>query len=162
MIFSEGLAQYRDLLEPGTAVLISVQANLEGDDVRARILTAERLDDAAAKTQRGIRVFLRDDQALESVAKRLGQRGRGRGLSDPAARGRAPRGRDQAAGPLPGDAADRQRDQGDPGRRRRPADVRPRSGMERQCRRRGGLRRKAASGCVCRSAARAAGAIFLA
>jgi DNA polymerase-3 subunit alpha len=37
----------------------------------------ERLDDAAAKTQRGIRVFLRDGQALESLARRLGQKGEG-------------------------------------------------------------------------------------
>jgi DNA polymerase-3 subunit alpha len=77
VIFSEGLAQYRDLLEPGSAVLVTVQANLEADDVRARILTVERLDIAAAKTQRGIRIFLRGDQALESVALRLGQRGEG-------------------------------------------------------------------------------------
>ena len=77
VIFSEGLAQYRDLLEPGTAVLFTVQAAQEGDDVRLRILTAEPLDAAAARNQRGIKVFLRGDQALESVAKRLGQRGEG-------------------------------------------------------------------------------------
>jgi DNA polymerase III subunit alpha len=77
VIFSEGLAQYRELLEPGTAVLIAVQAAHEGDDVRIRIVTAERLDAAAAKTQRGIKVFLQGDQALDSVAKRLGQRGEG-------------------------------------------------------------------------------------
>ncbi|MDQ0393231.1 DNA polymerase-3 subunit alpha [Labrys monachus] len=77
VIFSEGLAQYRDLLEPGTAVLITVQAAYEGDDVRIRIVTAERLDAAAAKTQRGIKVFVQGEQALESVAKRLGQRGEG-------------------------------------------------------------------------------------
>ncbi|MGH6644358.1 MAG: hypothetical protein ACRED3_16850, partial [Bradyrhizobium sp.] len=70
-------AQYRDLLEPGTPLLITVQAAMDAEGVRARILTAERLDDAAAKTQRGIRVFLRGDQALESVARRLGQRGEG-------------------------------------------------------------------------------------
>ncbi|MDQ0469316.1 DNA polymerase III subunit alpha [Labrys wisconsinensis] len=75
VIFSEGLAQYRDLLEPGTPVLLTVQAAQDGEDVRARIVTAERLDDAAAKNQRGIRVFLRGDQALDSVARRLGQRG---------------------------------------------------------------------------------------
>ncbi|MDZ5449086.1 DNA polymerase III subunit alpha [Labrys sp. ZIDIC5] len=77
VLFSEGLAQYRDLLEPGTAVLVGVQAAHEGDDVRIRIVTAERLDNATAKTQRGIKVFLQGEQALESVAKRLGQRGEG-------------------------------------------------------------------------------------
>jgi DNA polymerase-3 subunit alpha len=77
VIFSEGLAQYRPILEPGVALLVTVQAALEGDDVRVRILTAERLDDAAAKTQRAIRVFIKGDQALDSVARRLGQRGDG-------------------------------------------------------------------------------------
>ncbi len=52
VLFSEGLAQYRDVLEPGTAVLLQLGAELQGEDVRARILHAEPLDDAAAKTQR--------------------------------------------------------------------------------------------------------------
>ncbi|MGO3932863.1 hypothetical protein NP284_31695, partial [Rhodopseudomonas pseudopalustris] len=43
----------------------------QGEDVRARILQAEPLDDAAAKTQKGLRVFLRDTKPLESIAKRL-------------------------------------------------------------------------------------------
>ena len=77
VIFSEGLAQYRDLLEPGTAVLLMVQASFEGDDVRVRINGVERLDAAAARTRRGIKVFLRDDSALQSVAKRLQSRGDG-------------------------------------------------------------------------------------
>ncbi|MFO0407195.1 MAG: DNA polymerase III subunit alpha, partial [Labrys sp. (in: a-proteobacteria)] len=77
ILFAEGLAQYRDLLEPGTPVLLTVQANLEGDDVRLRITGAERLDAAAARTQRGIKVFLREEKALDSVAKRLSARGEG-------------------------------------------------------------------------------------
>lgn len=71
VLFSEGLAQYRDVLEPGTAVLMQLGAELQGEDVRARILHAEPLDDAAAKTQKGLRIFVRDDKPLESIAKRL-------------------------------------------------------------------------------------------
>jgi DNA polymerase-3 subunit alpha len=71
VLFSEGLAQYRDLLEPGSAVLLQIGAELQGEDVRARILHAELLDDAAAKTQKGLRIFVRDDKPLESIAKRL-------------------------------------------------------------------------------------------
>src|SRR6516165_1911131 len=60
VVFSEGLAQFRDLLEPGAAVLLTLSAELQGDDVRARIQAAEPLDAAAAKLQTGLRVFLRD------------------------------------------------------------------------------------------------------
>ncbi|MBN9006521.1 MAG: DNA polymerase III subunit alpha [Rhizobiales bacterium] len=71
VLFSEGLAQYRDVLEPGAAVLLQLGAELQGDDVRARILHAEPLDDAAAKTQKGLRIFLRDTKPLDSIVRRL-------------------------------------------------------------------------------------------
>src|SRR5437773_7174416 len=71
VVFSEGLAQFRDLLEPGAAVLLMLTAELPGDDVRARIEMGEPLDQAAAKLARGLRVFLRDQAPIESVAKRL-------------------------------------------------------------------------------------------
>lgn len=71
VIFSEGLAEYRDLLEPGTAVLLFLSAEVQGDEVRARIQSAEPLDAAAANLHKGLRVFLRDDAPLEGVAKRL-------------------------------------------------------------------------------------------
>jgi DNA polymerase-3 subunit alpha len=71
VLFSEGLAQYREVLEPGAAVLLQLGAELQGEDVRARVLHAEPLDDAAAKTQKGLRIFVRDTKPLESIAKRL-------------------------------------------------------------------------------------------
>jgi len=71
VVFSEGLAQFRDLLEPGAAVLLTLSAELQGDDVRARIQMVEPLDQAAAKLAKGLRVFLRDETPIESVAKRL-------------------------------------------------------------------------------------------
>jgi DNA polymerase III subunit alpha len=80
VVFSEGLAQFRDLLEPGAAVLLMLTAELQGDDVRARIQMAEPLDQAAAKLAKGLRVFLRDEAPIESVAKRL--EGPGRATTD--------------------------------------------------------------------------------
>jgi DNA polymerase III subunit alpha len=71
VLFAEGLAQYRDLLEPGTAVLLFLTAEVQGDEVRARIQSVEPLDQAAAKMQKGLRVFLRDDAPIEGVARRL-------------------------------------------------------------------------------------------
>ena len=63
VIFSEGLAEHRDLLEPGTAVLLFLSAEVQGDEVRARIQSVEPLDAAAANLHKGLRVFLRDDGA---------------------------------------------------------------------------------------------------
>ncbi|MCS0505340.1 DNA polymerase III subunit alpha [Ancylobacter mangrovi] len=79
VLFSEALAQYRELLEPGTALLLQVSAELQGEDVRARIQTAEPLDAATARMQKGMRIFLRSPDPLESVAARLGALGGGRG-----------------------------------------------------------------------------------
>ncbi|HVG52060.1 MAG TPA: DNA polymerase III subunit alpha, partial [Xanthobacteraceae bacterium] len=71
ILFAEGLAQYRDTLEPGNAVLLFMAAEAQGDDVRARIQTAEPLDKAAEKLQKGLRIYLRDAAPLEAVSKRL-------------------------------------------------------------------------------------------
>ncbi len=79
VIFAEGLQQYRDLLEPGSPVLLYVTAEAQGEEVRARIQSVEPLDRAAAKVQKGLRIFVRDATPLDAVAKRLdGKEGRGR------------------------------------------------------------------------------------
>jgi len=69
------------VLEPGAAVLLQLGAELQGEDVRARVLHAEPLDDAAAKTQKGLRIFVRDTKPLESIAKRLQMPEAGQGAS---------------------------------------------------------------------------------
>ncbi len=86
VLFAEGLAQYRDLLEPGTAVLLFLTAEVQADEVRARIQSVEPLDEAAAKMQRGLRVFLRDEEPIAGVAKRLQamQNGAARNGGEPA------------------------------------------------------------------------------
>jgi DNA polymerase-3 subunit alpha len=71
VLFAEGLAQFRDLLEPGRAVLLFLTAEMQGDEVRARIQSVEPLDAAAAKMQKGLRVFLRDPAPIEGLARRL-------------------------------------------------------------------------------------------
>jgi DNA polymerase-3 subunit alpha len=77
VIFAEGLQQFRDLLEPGSPVLLFLSAEAQGDEVRARIQSAEPLDQAAAKLQKGLRVFLRDPAPVEPVARRLDGKGDG-------------------------------------------------------------------------------------
>jgi len=82
VLFSEGLQQFRDLLEPGAAVLLALSAEVQGDDVRARIGMVEPLDQAAAKLSKGLRVFLRGEAPIESVAKRLEGPSNGRAPQD--------------------------------------------------------------------------------
>ena len=107
VLFAEGLAQYRDLLEPGRRCCLFLTAEVQGDEVRARIQSVEPLDQAAAKMQKGLRVFLRDDAPIEGVAKRLEpieldgsaqrRRSRRRRSVDGADARRRQRGRGQAA-----------------------------------------------------------------
>jgi DNA polymerase-3 subunit alpha len=75
ILFAESLQQYRDLLEPGSPVLLQMTAEAQGDEVRARIQTVETLDRAAAKVQKGLRIFVRDEAPLDAVAKRLDRGG---------------------------------------------------------------------------------------
>ncbi len=77
IVFAEGLQQYRDILEPGAPVLLFLSAEAQGDEIRARIQSAEPLDQAASKLQKGLRVFLRDQTPIEPVAKRLDGKGDG-------------------------------------------------------------------------------------
>jgi DNA polymerase-3 subunit alpha len=77
VLFQEGLNQYRDLLEKGADVLVTLQGAIEGEDVRARITHVEALAEAAARNQKGLRVFLRDETPLPSIADRLRSKGEG-------------------------------------------------------------------------------------
>jgi len=77
IIFSEGLMRLREVLEPGSAVVLMLQAGLEGEEVRARIGMAEPLEEAVAKHQKGMRIFLRDERPITSVYERLKARGEG-------------------------------------------------------------------------------------
>jgi DNA polymerase-3 subunit alpha len=77
ILFSEGLQRYREILEPGSAVVLMVAAGLEGDEVRARIGTAEPLAEAISKHQKGMRIFLRDERPIGSVFERLKAKGEG-------------------------------------------------------------------------------------
>ena len=58
VIFSETLAQSRQWLEPGTAVLISVEGERDGDTLKLRAQAIESLNAAAEGVQKGLRVVL--------------------------------------------------------------------------------------------------------
>jgi DNA polymerase-3 subunit alpha len=77
VLFSEGLAQYRDMLEPGKSVVITVQAEDRPEGVNLRIQTVESLENLASKVQKSLRIFLRDAQPVNTLAGQLGVKGEG-------------------------------------------------------------------------------------
>jgi len=77
ILFAEGLAQLRPLLEPGNVLLLSVSATLEGEEVRCRIIEAEPLDRAVARVQKAVKIFVREDAPLAGLHQRLARKGEG-------------------------------------------------------------------------------------
>ncbi len=69
--FSDTLAAARDLLEPGTAVIVRVEADVEGEEVKLRLQSVEKLDKAAATMTSGLTIFVRDAKPIDSIAQRL-------------------------------------------------------------------------------------------
>jgi DNA polymerase III subunit alpha len=70
VIFSETLAASRSLLEAGTAVLISVEGERDGETLKLRAQAIESLDLAAQGVQRGLKVVL-DRRAIQGGKKAL-------------------------------------------------------------------------------------------
>ena len=58
VIFSDTLNACGHLLEPGTPVLVSVEAERDGDTVKLRVQGMQALDEAAAGVQRGLKLVL--------------------------------------------------------------------------------------------------------
>ena len=78
VLFSEGLAQYRDMLEPGKSLVITVSAEDRPEGINMRIGTVQSLDEAASQSQKAMRVFIRDDRPASTLQSQLTQRGDGR------------------------------------------------------------------------------------
>ncbi|MDX5359690.1 MAG: DNA polymerase III subunit alpha [Alphaproteobacteria bacterium] len=77
-VFSEMLRDTRELLEVGKSVVISADTEVEGEQVRLRVLRVRAIDDILANDAAGLRVFLRDRDPLEHLKSRLPSPGRGR------------------------------------------------------------------------------------
>ena len=77
VLFSEALAQYRDLLEPGKSLVITVQADERPEGIGLRIQTVQSLEEQSVRMQKALRVFVRDSGPLKTVARHLNARGDG-------------------------------------------------------------------------------------
>ena len=75
VIFSEVLAASRPLLEPGTAVLLDVEAEADAESVKVRVQSLKSLDKAAEACHAGMKVYIEDVCALASLAQHVGKGG---------------------------------------------------------------------------------------
>jgi DNA polymerase-3 subunit alpha len=85
MLFSEILGTSRQLLDSGQPLLITADARLENEDmVRLTGQTIELLDEAAASSSAGLKIFIETPQALEPLKQILAREGK---LTDSRRRG---------------------------------------------------------------------------
>src|SRR5689334_4305143 len=75
VVFSEALAASRALLEPGTAVLLEVEAEADGESVKVRVQKLASLDKAAEACHAGMKIYLDGTRALAPLAEQVGSRG---------------------------------------------------------------------------------------
>jgi DNA polymerase III subunit alpha len=75
IIFSEALIAARPLLEPGTAVVLEVEAEADGETVRVRVQSLSSLDGAAEARSAGMKVYVEDPRALAPLAEQVGAKG---------------------------------------------------------------------------------------
>ncbi|HKQ54753.1 MAG TPA: DNA polymerase III subunit alpha [Methyloceanibacter sp.] len=75
VVFSEALAASRTLLEPGTPVLLDVEAEADGEIVKVRVQRITSLDRAAEARHDGMKIYVEDIRALKSLAEQVGPAG---------------------------------------------------------------------------------------
>ena len=64
------------MLEPGTSLIVSVEADVEADELKLRLQGVEALDKAAAAVVQGVQIFVRNAAPIESISKRLERKGK--------------------------------------------------------------------------------------
>jgi DNA polymerase III subunit alpha len=72
VVFSELLAASRPLLEPGTPVLLDVEAEADGEIVKVRVQRLVSLDRAAEARHAGMKIYVEDTRALAPLAEQVG------------------------------------------------------------------------------------------
>lgn len=72
VLFSEVLAASRDLLVPGTPVLLDVEAEADGETIKVRVQRITSLERAAEGRQAGMKIYLEDTRALPSLVEQMG------------------------------------------------------------------------------------------
>jgi DNA polymerase-3 subunit alpha len=78
-LFSEVLSRVRDLLQPGTALLVTADIAVEGEAVRITAQDVVSLERASAEAGAGMRIWLKETQAVDHIRTVLSREKGGRG-----------------------------------------------------------------------------------
>ena len=71
-VFSDVLEKYRDFLEAGQNVVLTVEATVEGDQLKLLARGAQAVDTAVADAaSMGLKIFLNEEHAVASISTRL-------------------------------------------------------------------------------------------
>ncbi|MGB5092035.1 MAG: DNA polymerase III subunit alpha, partial [Parvibaculum sp.] len=77
VVFSEVLAAARELMEPGQSIVIAVEIDRTGDELKLRAQSIRPVEQVVANTAAGMRVFLEDQAPLAALKSRLTDKGKG-------------------------------------------------------------------------------------
>ncbi|MDP2123914.1 MAG: DNA polymerase III subunit alpha, partial [Parvibaculum sp.] len=77
VVFSEVLSRSRELMEPGSSVVIGVEIDRAGEEVKLRAQSIRSVDETVKDAGEGLKIFLDDAASLEPIKARLGERGKG-------------------------------------------------------------------------------------
>ncbi len=77
IMFSETLANCRDLMESGRPVIVRMHGEMDGEQFRTRVLAVEDLNTKARNIQKGLRIRLDKTASFEDVQEKLNRQGRG-------------------------------------------------------------------------------------
>ena len=78
-LFSETLSRCRDLLQPGTPLLVTADIGMEGESLRITAQDVISLDRAAADAGADMRIWLNQARAVDPIRAVLSREGRGKG-----------------------------------------------------------------------------------
>ncbi|WAJ31073.1 DNA polymerase III subunit alpha [Antarcticirhabdus aurantiaca] len=71
VLFSETLYAFRDMLEPGTSVIITAGVEERPEGISLRVSNVQSLEEEAARMQKGLRVVMKSAKPIPSVQKFL-------------------------------------------------------------------------------------------
>ena len=78
-LFSEVLGRAREMIADGSALLVSADVRMDGENLRITAQEVSLLDEAAARAGAGMRIWLDRTEALPHIRALLDREGKGRG-----------------------------------------------------------------------------------